>query len=81
MVGERYEDDLRKAKALSALAADMGLEGPVQLAFRFAMGKAGVSTVIVGFSSEEQLHDALRWAERGGLTAVDTARVLELSTT
>jgi L-galactose dehydrogenase/L-glyceraldehyde 3-phosphate reductase len=79
VVGERYEDDVRKAQALSALAADMGLDGPVELAMRFAIGKPGVSTVIVGFSSEAQLEDALRWAERGALPADATQQVLALS--
>ncbi|HEU5316634.1 MAG TPA: aldo/keto reductase [Chloroflexota bacterium] len=79
IVGERYEDDVRKAQALSALAADLGLDGPVELALRFAMGKASVSTVIVGFSSEPQLADALRWAERGALPPDATRQVLELS--
>ena len=78
IVGERYGDDVRKAQELSALAADLGLDGPVELAFRFALSKAGVSTVIVGFSSDEQVEDAILWAERGALPDDGVRRVLEL---
>ncbi|CAA9222696.1 MAG: hypothetical protein AVDCRST_MAG77-772 [uncultured Chloroflexi bacterium] len=76
--GERYEDDLQRAQALSALAADLGFEGPVELALRFALSKPGVSTVIVGFSNLAQLTDALRWAERGALPGDALERVLDL---
>jgi L-galactose dehydrogenase/L-glyceraldehyde 3-phosphate reductase len=81
IVGERYEDDLAKAQALAALARELGLDGPVELAFRFAFSKAGVSTVIVGYSSEGQLEDAVRWAERGRLGDDVIQRVLALRTT
>ena len=78
IVGERYEDDLAKARALADLAGELGLESPVELALRFAFSKAGVSTVIVGYSSETQLEDAIRWAERGKLPADAVQRVLAL---
>ncbi|HEX2325827.1 MAG TPA: aldo/keto reductase [Chloroflexota bacterium] len=76
VAGERYEDDLARAAALRALAGELGLEGPVELAFRFALAKPGVSTVLIGFSDEGQLADALRWAERGPLPADAVQRVL-----
>jgi L-galactose dehydrogenase/L-glyceraldehyde 3-phosphate reductase len=78
IVGEAYEDDLARAQALAALAADLGLEGPVELALRFALAKAGVATVLVGFSDAAQLSEAIRWAERGPLPADAVARVLSL---
>ncbi|HEX2513940.1 MAG TPA: aldo/keto reductase, partial [Chloroflexota bacterium] len=77
VAGERYEDDLARAAALRALAGELGLEGPVELAFRFALAKPGVSTVLIGFSDEGQLADALRWAERGPLPADAVQRVLQ----
>ncbi len=77
VAGERYEDDLARAAALRALAGELGLEGPVELAFRFALAKPGVSTVLIGFSDEGQLEDALRWAERGPLPADAVQRVLD----
>ena len=69
---------MAKARALAELARELGLEGPVELAFRFALSKAGVSTVIVGYSSEGQLEEAIRWAERGKLPADAVQRVLAL---
>ena len=81
IVGERFEEDVAKAAALAALARELGLEGPGELAFRFAFSKAGVSTVIVGYSSEGQLEDAIRWAERGRLGDEAVQRVLALRRT
>jgi len=77
VAGERYSDDVVRARALATLAGDLGLEGPVELAFRFAVAKPGVSTVIVGFSDETQLEDALRWAGRGALAADAVRAVLD----
>ena len=77
-MGEAYADDVARAQALAALAADLGLEGPVELALRFALAKAGVATVLVGFSDAAQLSEAIRWAERGPLPADGVARVLSL---
>ena len=78
IVGERYEDDVAKARALAELASELGLESSIELAFRFAFSTAGVSTVIVGYSSESQLEDAIRWAERGKLPGEAVQRVLAL---
>jgi aryl-alcohol dehydrogenase-like predicted oxidoreductase len=78
IAGERYDEDVARAARLRALAGELGLEGPVELAFRFALAKPGVSTVLIGFSDEAQLGDALRWAERGPLPADAVQRVLAL---
>jgi L-galactose dehydrogenase/L-glyceraldehyde 3-phosphate reductase len=78
IAGERYEEDLARAGALNALAAALGLESAVELAFRFALAKDGVSTVLIGFSDGAQLDAALRWAERGPLAADAVERVLAL---
>jgi aryl-alcohol dehydrogenase-like predicted oxidoreductase len=76
IAGERYDEDVARAARLRALAGELGLEGPVELAFRFALAKPGVSTVLIGFSDETQLADALRWEERGPLPADAVQRVL-----
>src|SRR5919204_191762 len=57
------------AAALTDLAGTLGLEGPIELSLRLALGKPGVSTVIVGYSDQAQLEEAIRYAERGGLPA------------
>lgn len=81
IAGERYAEDLARARRLQALAAELGLESPVELALRFALSKPGVSTVLVGFSAAAQLADALRWAERGPLPAGAVERLLALRRT
>jgi aryl-alcohol dehydrogenase-like predicted oxidoreductase len=78
VAGERYAEDLARAGALAALAAELGVESGVELAFRFVLAKGGVSTVLIGFSDQEQLEAALRWAERGPLPADAVQRVLAL---
>lgn len=79
IAGERYADHLARARGLTSLVGDAGLESPVELAFRFALSKPGVSTVLVGFSDATQLEDAIRWAERGPLPGDVLQRALALS--
>jgi aryl-alcohol dehydrogenase-like predicted oxidoreductase len=71
--GGEFDRDLERASALPALAHEFDCEDTVELAFRFAFAKAGISTVLLGFSSIDQLEKALLWAERGPLpqSAVD----------
>jgi aryl-alcohol dehydrogenase-like predicted oxidoreductase len=74
--GQPYARDLEQARALAPLAAEQGLEGPLELALRFVLSKPGVSTVIVGYSDLSQLEQAIRWAERGPLPADAVQRVV-----
>ncbi len=75
-----YQHDVNRAKDLSWFATEAGLEGPLEMAVRFALSKPGISTALVGISDLSQLEDAIRWAERGPLPAdlieklVDAAR-------
>ncbi|HEY0582485.1 MAG TPA: aldo/keto reductase [Chloroflexota bacterium] len=77
--GATYDADLDHAQRLRSLAAELGTEGPVELAIRFAQAKAGVSTVLVGYSTLAHLEDAIRFTNRGPLSADAIQRVLELS--
>jgi aryl-alcohol dehydrogenase-like predicted oxidoreductase len=77
--GAAYGHDLERARAIHALAADSGCDGPLELALRFAMSTLGISTILVGYSDLAQLDDALRWAARGGLAAEQAARVVDLA--
>jgi aryl-alcohol dehydrogenase-like predicted oxidoreductase len=74
--GSSYGSDLERAAALADLARELGLESSVELALRFVLCKEGVSTVLVGFSTQEQLEQAIRFAERGSMTAEAVQRVL-----
>jgi aryl-alcohol dehydrogenase-like predicted oxidoreductase len=64
---------------LAKLASDRGLDSVYELALRFALGKSGVSCVLVGFSSMQQLEQAITWAERGALPDEHVQRILGLS--
>lgn len=79
IAGTAFEQDALRAAALRDLAGTLGLEGPVELALRFAMGKEGVSTVIVGFSDPTQVEDAIRYAERGALSEDAVERILKVA--
>jgi aryl-alcohol dehydrogenase-like predicted oxidoreductase len=81
VAGERFEEDVARAQALARLATDLGLDSPVELAFRFALSKPGVSTVLVGFSDGSQFDQALKWANRGPLTPSAVQQVLALTDT
>jgi aryl-alcohol dehydrogenase-like predicted oxidoreductase len=65
--GSSYHADLARAEQLRHLAVDLGLENPVELALRFGLSKPGVSTVLVGYSNQGHLEEAIRFAERGPL--------------
>lgn len=75
--GAEYARDLERARDLASLAAELGLEGPLELALRFALSKPGVSTVLVGYSDLAQLEGVIRWAERGPLPASAVGRVVD----
>jgi aryl-alcohol dehydrogenase-like predicted oxidoreductase len=79
IAGTAFDQDAARAAALRELAGTLGLEGPVELALRFAMGKDGVSTVIVGFSDVAQLEEAIRYAERGPLAEDAIERILNVA--
>ncbi len=77
--GGSHAADLDRAQRAARLAHDMGLDGPVELAIRFGLSKAGISTVLVGYSNLAQLEEAIKFAERGPLSADAVQRVLEIS--
>jgi len=74
--GGSYATDVERAAQFAALASDLGLESPVELAIRFGLSKPGVSTVLVGYSTLAHLEDAIRFSDRGPLSADVITRVL-----
>ena len=77
--GPTYEANTERARVLLPVVADLGLENPLELGLRFAQSKAGVSSVLVGFSDLDQLEDAVRWAERGSLPASTVERIVAMA--
>jgi aryl-alcohol dehydrogenase-like predicted oxidoreductase len=76
-MGAGYERDLARARRLEALARELGLESPLELALRFALAKPGISTVLVGYSDVAQLEDAIRWTARGPLPEDAMRNIIE----
>lgn len=74
--GGEFQADVARARGLSSLAGELGLENTQELGFRFVLSKTGPSSVLVGFSDPDQLESATRWTERGPLTAVAVERVV-----
>lgn len=77
--GSSYDADLQRAQAVRDLANALGQEGPVELSIRFALSKPGVSTVLIGYSTFDQLEQALKFANRGPLPPDALPQVLDLS--
>jgi aryl-alcohol dehydrogenase-like predicted oxidoreductase len=77
--GSDYAEDVSRAARLAAVASELGMESPIELALRFGLSKPGVSTVLVGYSNLDHLEQAIRFAERGGLSDDAVRRVLEAS--
>jgi aryl-alcohol dehydrogenase-like predicted oxidoreductase len=75
--GGEFDRDLERAASLPDLAQGLGCEDATELAFRFALAKPGISTVLLGFSNIDQLERALVWVERGPLLDETVQRVIE----
>ncbi len=75
--GGEYDRDLERARGVRDIAAELGCDGPLEVALRFALGTPGISTVLVGFSDLGQVEDALSWVRRGPLPDDAARRVVE----
>ncbi|BBK42751.1 oxidoreductase [Allostella vacuolata] len=76
--GQRYEDDLDRARRLLALVEE-GLVGSLaEAATRFPLSHPAVGTILVGMASHEQFAQALAAARLGPLPEAALARLAEL---
>ena len=75
--GSDYERDVARAHKLSFLK-DHGLESLPQAAMRFALMKAEVSTVLVGFSNNAQIDEAAACSGAGPLPEAAMAGLREV---
>ncbi|MFP3895483.1 MAG: aldo/keto reductase [Anaerolineales bacterium] len=76
--GEDYGEDVRLAQGFNFLVEEGHTESLVEAAIRFAMGKEELSTALVGFSSMEQVEQAVRYVEKGPLPEKALARLPEI---
>lgn len=79
VAGGEYPADLERAARLQSLVLveEFDLEGRPELALRFVLAQPGVSSALLGYSDQEQLDHALRWAARGPLPAAAVQRVVD----
>ena len=76
--GPDYASDVRGAARFAALVDAGHAESLIDAAIRFALSCDAVSTVLVGYSSLEQLETAAASAERGGLSSAALALLREI---
>ena len=75
--GPDYQSDVRLAQTLRFLTQDGHAADLIEAAIRFARSQAGLSTVLVGYSSVDHLEQALAAVERGALPAAAVARLAQ----
>ncbi|MBI4627758.1 MAG: aldo/keto reductase [Candidatus Rokubacteria bacterium] len=73
--GADYATDVRRARRLAALVEEGHAESLVEASLRFALATDAVSTVLLGYSSLEQLEYAAACVARGPLGAPALARL------
>lgn len=78
--GADYATDVRRARRLQPLVDEGHVESLVEASLRFAVGVQAVSTVLLGYSSLEQLEYAAACVAKGPLPAATLARLRELWT-
>lgn len=76
--GPDYAADVRRAEVLSVLVEEGHVQSLVEASVRFPLGNDAVSTVLVGYSSLEQLELAQDYASRGPLPRAVLQRLAAL---
>lgn len=76
--GRDYGQDQARADGFRFLIREGYVDNLVEASLRFSLGNAGVSSVLVGYSSLEHLEQAVEYAGRGPLPAEATARLPEV---
>jgi aryl-alcohol dehydrogenase-like predicted oxidoreductase len=76
--GADYATDVRRARRLQPLVDEGHAESLVETSLRFAVGAEGVSTVLLGYSSLDQLEYAAKCVAKGPLPAATLGRLREL---
>lgn len=73
--GPDYATDVQRARLLGALVEEGHVESLVEASLRFALAAEAVSTVLLGYSSLEQLEYAAACVAKGPLPAATLARL------
>jgi aryl-alcohol dehydrogenase-like predicted oxidoreductase len=75
--GPDYQADVRLAQTLGFLTQEGYAANLIEAAIRFARSQAGLSTVLVGYSSLDHLEQALAAVERGDLPPAAVGRLAQ----
>ena len=76
--GRDYGQDQARANGFRFLQEEGYVGGLVEASLRFVLGSAGVSSVLVGYSSMEHLEQAVEFAGKGPLPPEAMARLPEV---
>ena len=76
--GQDYGQDLSRADGFRFLVRDGYVDSLVEASLRFALSNAGVSSVLVGYSSLEHLEQAVDFAAKGPLPSEAMVRLPEV---
>ena len=76
--GRDYGQDQARADGFRFLQQEGYVSGLVEASLRFVLGNAGVSSVLVGYSSLDHLEQAVEFAGKGPLPAEAVARLPEV---
>jgi aryl-alcohol dehydrogenase-like predicted oxidoreductase len=73
--GPHYADDVKRAVTFRFLVEEGYTRNMVEAAIRFVIGKAEISTALIGISSIEQLEQAVAYTNSGPLPAEALGRL------
>ena len=76
--GRDYQEDFSRAKAFRFLREEGHVADLAEAAMRFPLGRPEVSTVLVGFSSLEQVEQAAASAAKGPLPDIVESRLCDV---
>ena len=76
--GSSYRTDAERARRIEPLIREGHAESLIEAGLRFAIANDAVSTVLVGYSTLDQLEDAARSINKGPLSRAALDRLAEL---
>jgi len=78
--GADYEEDLRRAGSIASHLGDLSVASLPELAFRYALSEHRLSSILVGFSDETDVREALGWESLGALTGSQLNALRQIAT-
>jgi L-galactose dehydrogenase/L-glyceraldehyde 3-phosphate reductase len=76
--GQTFGGDVQRAQRFDVLVQEGHVDNLIEAAVRFAVGKAEVSTALIGISDMQQLEQAVDYSSKGPLSAEALDRLSQL---